>query len=478
MTKLSGRWTIAAAAWILGGCATFSDDGGLGVARQVAGEKIGKEVRWIKTEEDAEFVRSRVATLRAAPLTADAAVQIALLNNRGLQASFAELLIAEADYVQAGRLPNPTFSFARLMRTGALTEIERSIAIDVLGVLTMPFDMRIEAERFKRAQYSVAGEVLGLAADTRRAYYNAVAAQEILRYTEQAKMAADASADLAERMRRAGNFNRLTEARERVFYAQVATQLARARTATMVAREKLIRLMGLWGEELQFTVPDRLPDPPTQPRELQNIEATALNQRLDILAARKDAEAVAAALGLTRVTRFVNVLHAGYLWNRVSEASDEPGAEPQQTGFEIEIALPIFDWGGARTAKAEALYMQAVNRVSDIAINARSEIREAYGGYRAAHEIAKHYREEIVPLRKAISEQQLLEYNGMLIGVFELLADARDQIASVTGAIEALRDFWLADADLDTALTAGSPGSAAGGMTTATLPGGSAGGGH
>ena len=130
----------------------------------------------------------------------------------------------------------------------------------------------------------------------------------------------------------------------------------------------------------------------------------------------------------------------------------ESGHRETTRGWELDVPLPLFDWGDARVARAEGLYMQALHRAAETAINARSEVREAYGNYRASYDIARHHRDEIVPLKKRISDEQLLRYNGMLIGVFELLADARSQIGSVNASIEALRDFWLAKADLDMAL--------------------------
>ena len=96
--------------------------------------------------------------------------------------------------------------------------------------------------------------------------------------------------------------------------------------------------------------------------------------------------------------------------------------------------------------------MQAVNRLAETAINARSEVRAGYSAYLIHYELAKHYRDEVVPLRKRISDENLLRYNGMLISVFELLADAREQILGVNGYIEALKDFWVADTDMQTAL--------------------------
>ena len=304
------------------------------------------------------------------------------------------------------------------------------------------------------------------AADTRKAYYNALAAEETVRYMRKVKQTADASAELARRMEQVGNFNKLQRAREQVFYADASLNLARAEQAQRATRERLTRLLGAWGTQTQFSLPERLPDLPKDVMELPDIERVALSQRLDVQGARLAAEQTARNLGLTRTTRFVNVLELGLMRNGSNEA-------PTQRGWEIGFELPLFDWSGARVARAEAVYMQTVHRAAETAINARSEVREAYTGYRSAYDIARFQRDEVVPLNQRIAEENVLRYNGMLIGVFELLADARSQIASVNGAIQALRDFWIAQADLDMALIgkpslASSTGSAAGpaGMTS------------
>ena len=181
-----------------------------------------------------------------------------------------------------------------------------------------------------------------------------------------------------------------------------------------------------------------------------------MTNRLDILMAQKELAGLAASLGLNRATRFVNLLDLSWLHNQ------GPGGE-RANGYEIELQIPLFDWGGARVAKAEAMYLQAVQRAAGMAIDARSQVRESYSGYRTAYDIARHYRDEVVPLKKRISDEQLLRYNGMLISVFELLADAREQVASVNASIEAQRDYWIADAALQAAMTGagGAPAPAA-----------------
>jgi len=439
---------IALGVLFLGGCATFSQDGGFGSVESIAKERIAKEVKWVRSDADADSVKAEVKKLLAAPLSVDNAVQIALFNNKGLQAGYAELGISEANLVQAGRLRNPQLSYSRASGGGEVAT-ERSITFDLLHLLTMPIALELEGKRLEQTKLRVAGEMLGLAAETQRAYYLAVAAEQTARYMEQVKMSAEAGAELARRMARAGNWSKLDQAREQVFYADATTQLAKAKGNAGMQRERLTRLLGLWGNDIGFKLPQRLPELPAAKPELNNVEAIAVAQRLDIQAAKHDTESLANSLGLTKTTRFINVLEIGGL--RTTETPN-----PRKDGYSISLEVPIFDWGSTRVARAEALYMQAVNRLAETAINARSEVRGAYAAYLTHYDLAKHYRDEVVPLRKRISDENLLRYNGMLISVFELLADAREQILGVNGYIEALKDFWVADTDMKTAL-GGSP---------------------
>ena len=439
------RLAVAVLALVaLSGCATLGDDGGFDPVEQTARDRLGKDLKWARSDTERDAIETRVAELLEQPLSVDAAVQIALLNNRGLQASFHELGIAEADRVQAARLPNPGLHFGRLSQ-GSGIEIDRSLQFNLARLLTLPMLRQIESRRFEQARRAVVMSMLSLASQTRKAYYLALAADETVRYMLQVQTAAEAGAELARRQVQAGNWNKLQQAREQSFYADAALNLARAEQARGAARERLTRLMGLWGQQTRFRLPERLPDLPKTPDELPEVEQTAMAQRLDVQAARLGTEQLAKNLGLTRATRFINVLEVGAVRNSFNDA-------PIQRGYEISLELPLFDWGTARVAKAEAIYMQAVDRTAQTAIDARSEVRGAYANYRSSYDIARHFRDEIVPLKKRISEENQLRYNGMLIGVFELLADARSQIGSVTGYIEALRDFWLAQADLDLAL--------------------------
>ena len=428
---------IAASLLALTGCASFSTDGGHARVRQLAQERSVQPLP--------ASAPGKADTIDlAAPLSVDAAVNYALLNNRSLQANYAELGIAEADLIQAGRLANPVFSFSRL-RSGEGIEIERKFTLPLIGLLTMPLARGLEQRRFEAAQMRAAADLLRVADATRRAWYGAVAAEQSAIYFEQVKTAAEASAQLGHRMAEAGNWSRLQYAREQAFYADAVAQLARARQSRSAEREQLIRLLGATNAD-SLKLPERLPDLPAAPRDVKDAEAQAMTDRLDLLMAQQELSGLASSLGLMKTTRFVNLLDLSYL------RESAPDGE-RAKGYEIELQIPLFDWGGARVAKAETMYMQAVHRAAAQAVDARSQVRVSYSAYRTAYDLARHYRDEVVPLKKRISDEQLLRYNGMLISVFELLTDAREQVQSVNAAIEAQRDYWLADAALQAAMT-------------------------
>ncbi len=431
---------------LLSACAALPPDGGRDAVDALTRERGVPPAALGGPDQERER-DALLAGLPERPLTVETAVRLAALNNRGLQADLAELGISEADLAQAGRLRNPSLSFSRL-GDGAGGEIERGVLFDLAGLLTLPMRQDIERGRFEQAVLRAAAQVLQLTADTRRAWFQAVAAAQTAEYMEQAVVAAEAAAELARGMARAGNWSRLDQAREQAFYADTMAQAARARLLAGAGREKLIRLLGLWGTHTAFSLPERLPDLPASAERIADVEARAMARRLDIQLGKRETESTARALGLSRVSGVVNVLELGY-------ANKSGAGQPRENGYRVGIELPIFDWGGARDAKARARYMQSLHRTADIAVAARSQVREAYAAYLGDYDLALHYRDHVVPLRKKIADQVMLRYNGMLLGVFELLADAREQVVSVNGAIEAQRDFWLAQTDLYTAMGGG-----------------------
>jgi outer membrane protein TolC len=444
---------------LLAGCKTLTADGGMAFVEQVADAELRKDVVAVRSPEQADEVSARVAALLRKPLTADTAVQIALLNNRGLQAAYNALGIAEAEMVQAHLPPSPTVSIERLSSPLEL-EIERRIVGNILALATLPARASIAADRFEQAKLRAAEETLRTAAEARRAFYTAVAARQSAAFLDQAKSAAETATKLAQRLGETGAMNKIDQSREYVFYAEITGQLGTARQRMNSEREKLIRTLGLWGHDLKFALPGFLPELPRRPMTSPEIEVAAVERRLDLQAARIEVTALAKTHGLTQASRFVNLVELSGIRKTVKDR--ETGEKERSRGFEAEIQIPIFDLGETRVRMAEQTYMQAVNRLAEKAVNVRSEARDAYRTYRSAYDIARHYRDEVVPLRKIISDETLLRYNAMLIDVFALLAEARQRINSNMQAIDAQRDFWLASVDLGVAVTGGGGGGGGG----------------
>ena len=445
-----GILAILAGLALLSACTWFSPDAGMGVVTTIAQQELNKDAAAIRSPEEAEAAGTAVRRLLGRTLTADAAVQIALLNNRGLQAAYDELAIADAERVGQSLPPNPTFSWRRI-QAGAALESEMQLVTNIIALATLPARSEIAAERFHQAQLRAAEETLRVAHEARRAYYRAVAARELIHFLTESQSAADAASKLATRLRETGAMNKLDQAREQVFYADLTAQVTSARQREASEREALIRAMGLSGASLDFKLANALPAVPRRVQTWAGIEVDTVARRVDLQIARIELDLLAKSYGLTQATRFINILDGGY----ADKLEKRPDERFLMRGFDVRLQIPIFDFGEVRVRQAEATYMQAVNRLIELAVNVRSEARDAYRVYRSTYDIAGHYQREVLPLRKIISDETLLRYNAMLIDVFSLLAEARQRIAATITAIEAKRDFWLATVDLKTAVAGG-----------------------
>jgi outer membrane protein TolC len=458
----------------LSGCATFSSDGGMSTVAAIADGTIRKDVVAIRSSDDAHIADDSVKRLLRQTLSVESAVQVALLNNRGLQAAYNELALAETDLVQDSLPPNPTFSISRISGGGAI-EIERQVVGDILALATLPFRSEIARKRFRQAQLRAALETLRLAADVRRSYYRAVAASEMTGVLTDAKSTAEATAKLASKLGETGSLNKLDQAREQVFYAETTADLAAVRQEATSARERLARLMGLWGGDLAFRIPKTLPPLPRRPSALPSIEVDAVTHRIDLQIARIELDALAKALNLTEASRFVTLLDVAGI---AKTTRDPDGSRFRERGYDIQFQIPIFDGGEVRVRQATETYNQAFNRLTEKAVAVRSEARDAYRTYRSTYEIARQYQREVLPQRKIITEEMQLRFSSMQVDVFALLVEARQRIASMRAAIDAKRNFWLAQSDLQTAVNGGGSGETQidARPSTAALVGG--GGGH
>jgi outer membrane protein TolC len=484
---------VAVLVFGLGACASFTPDAGLAPAFAITRAELNKDVVKVTDENAAASTQAHAEDLLGRPLTPDSAVQIAIFKNRGLQAAFNELGVAEAVYVKATLPPAPRFSALRLAGSLQL-EIERQILIGLFELATLPQRAAIAEQRFRAAQFRTAEAVLRLAAETRRQYYRTVAANQQVSFLQQALATAESASELAKQLGETGALNKLEQAREHAFYVELGAQLARARIQQKIERERLIRQLGLWGRDIDFRLPGSLPPLPAGVATAQEIERQALQRRVDLQALRFDLSAVAAQYGLNEATRFVTDIELAGISNyertkSVNVSTEGEGDETKlnveverekvkRRGLEVEFEIPIYDFGQTSVRNAQEAYMAAANRLAERAVNVRSEAREAYLRYRGNYDLARYYQSRVLPLRKTIQDETLLHYSGMLVDVTRLIIDARARILSNVDAINARRDFWTATTDLKAALVGGGAGRGGEPGSAAPAAGGEAGGGH
>ncbi len=345
---------------VISGCATSGTTAlvsepaaGFSTVQAKTSGAIGNQAVWAQSQADARALADRTRSLvYKKTIGPDTAVQVALLNNRGLQAAYAEVGLSAADVWQETMPVNPTASVS-YSSIGIGRIIETAITGNILALMTQSRRVGVADARFRQAQLKAAEETLRVAADTRRAWINAVSAWETVSYLNRSQAAADAASDLAQKLGETGAFSKSGQAREHVFNAELTGETAKARLNARLAKEELTRLMGLWGQDVDYSVPNTLPTLPKGPKNKSGIEAEALRNRVDLDVAKLELEATAKSYGLTNATRYVTDLQ---LMGGVEVEREEEEGEKRDVvsgAGELEFTIPIFDSGKARMRKAE-----------------------------------------------------------------------------------------------------------------------------
>ena len=436
---------------VFSGCASVPKDAGFSDVQNIIEQRIGRRVHWNQgTSEDAAVV-DVVRSMLQQELTIDEAVQIALLNNRSLQATYEELGIAQADLVQAGLLRNPTFGASfrfpdKTVGGHRSTNTEFSVVQDFLDLLVRPLRKKVAAAQFEQAKLRVGNAVLDLAAEVRSAYYALQADEQTLEMRRTVVQATEAGVDIATRQHDAGTLKTLDLANQQGFHDQAKLDMTRTDIQIVADRERLNRQMGLWGADTMWKLPERLPELPESEIPMEHLESIAVSQRLDLAAARQETQVIAHALSLTRKYRYFYVFDVGV------DSEHDVADDVNFTGPNLTLELPIFDRRQASISRLEAQLRQSLQRLASLAIDIRSEVREIRERLLAARNVAKYHHDSILPLRQRIVDESQLYYNGMLIGVYELLLAKQNQINAGREYIETLRDYWIARSDLERAV--------------------------
>ena len=448
-SRLHSRARVAAplaafAVLAAGGCASVPHEAGFPQVQKDVSARTEQKLQWHRSPEDEANARTAMHELLRDELTLDAAVRVALLNNRGLQAEYAGLGISQADLVQAGLLSNPVL-FVTAIYGDPGSELTVDLVQELIGLLTLSARKQVAGAAFEATKLRVAQAALQLIAEVKTAYYTVEGDEQALELFQTAASATEAAAELAFRQRSAGTLNRRDQSLHQAFYAQTLLEVARTQAQMRADRERLNRLLGLWGEDTRWKLPHRLPEVPPDTPPLDHLEVAAIDQRLDLAAARRDVEVVYRAAGITRSTRYLSALGIGVEFKR------DPGGS-KFAGPVVELGLPLFDQGQARVAGAEAQVKRSEELLRALAVDIRSEVRETRDRMTAAQEQARYYRDVLLPLQQTILDETLLRYNGMLLGIYDLLLAKQGQLNSARDYIMASRDYWIARAELERAV--------------------------
>lgn len=450
MNRIRTAIALSGLAFVLGGCATVSKEEAFEDVNLDLDQRLGEQVYWKQGGPEDQEVAERIRELLAGELNAEQAIQIALLNNPMLQAKFEDLGIAQASLVEAGLLNNPVFhGEIRWPREEDGRNYDLGVSFDFLRIFTIPLRRKVAEAQFESAKLEVSAAVLDLSADVRRAFYAAQAAQQSVEMMEQVVQSTGAAFHAAERLHSAGNIADLRLANQRVLYEEARLFLAASEGEVVASRERLNVLMGVWGQDTQWRLATRMPEPPEADPDLSEIEKRAVQSSLELAAARLKLQSLAQQLGLDKNTRLLPEFEMGYVFERDDGEKED--------GISLGLEIPIFDYGQARVARGQARLRQAQQEYLSTAIQVRSAARLARESLRLAHARVNHVRGVMLPLGQKIVDESLLNYNAMQIGVFRLLRAQERQIVLGRRYIEMLRDYWIARGNLDLILSGRMP---------------------
>lgn len=413
-----------------------------GITETTRNARLGMP-EWHLTAEDVSANDARVRSLTVGKtLNADTAVQVALINNRDLQAAYGALGLSATDLWEVAIGPVPTIGVSARGLVGGVPRVfETTLVTALLDAATTGPRAEVAQLRFRQAQLEAAGATLALAIETRRAWVEAVAAFEAVGVLARMENATNAASELAAELGRTGAMGAADQAREFAFTAEVAADLAAARLEAQLAKERLARLMGLADGAVAFYVPDALPGLPGRPAGQSHVEELALKNRVDLASGRLELQIIEAEYRLAGQTRMVSDLELVTGVERTQSA----GTTDTSAVANIEFQIPVYDTSALASRRGALAYMSAANRLAQAAVNARSEARSAQLAVTTRHSIAKHWRDEVLPLRRKIDEEALKSYSGMITSTFDLLEDAREGFEAELKSNEAKRDYWLAE---------------------------------
>jgi outer membrane protein, heavy metal efflux system len=423
-------------------CASVDLSAGFPEVGAAVEERSATRLVWNQGTELDQQAAEQVRVLLGRKLTVDDAVQIAMLNNRDLQAIYTDLGLAQADLVQAGLFKNPVLDAAILFPlSGVRPDIQLSVVVSLLDALYVPLRKRVATAQFEEAKLRVTGAVLDFTAQVRRAFYVHQANEQMVELRRTIVQALGASLDVSRRLHEAGNISDLDLIRDRAQTEASKVVLRSAESDVLQSREQLNALLGAWGEDTGWEIDGRMPDIPSEPLQVNGVERLALARSIDLSHGKQRIIVAGQQLGYSRASALVPDLNVG-------AGAEKEGGDSWKVGPAITVPIPLLDQGQARIARAAAELRRAQQEYYAVAVRIRSTARAVEDRIASARDRALYYRDILLPLRERIVNEGQLHYNAMQIGIFQLLRDREQQIETGVAYVEALRDYWLARADL------------------------------
>ena len=443
-TKMRYAALLFAALSVLAGCAGVSKEMAFNEVQQQVDERIGFPVHWNANTDSADEAAQTTKELLGQPLVADNAVQIALLNNRRLQATYEDLGIAYAAVVEAGSPSNPvvhgdaTFGLPQDPDTAhpAHDHYVFQIEMDFLSFLYGSMQKSAAKSEFETVKLRVTAAVMDLAGKTRRAFYRVQSEQQMLEMYQQVVLATQAGYDFASELYKAGNIPEIDLLLQRTLHEGAKLALAAAEATLAESREQLNQLLGVWGARTAWTVETRLPDLPTEPMNFDSVEKIAIENSIDLAIARGEIISIGQQLGVAKAMSLVPHLDIG------AELEQEAGA--WSAGPVLGFEIPLFDRKQGQRAAAAAELRQRQEKYYALAVEIRSAVRAAQRRLLAARQTALAYQNEILPLQEKILDQVQLQYNAMQVGTPRLLLAKQQQIDAGRDYIQALYNYHVA----------------------------------
>ena len=402
----------------------------------------GIKILWSMDAQSESQIHDRVQSLLSKELSANDAAEVALLNNKRIQAVYEELGIARSELLQAGLLKNPLLEVRpRFPSSGSGgVNLELGLSQNIFDSFFIPLKNRVASSHLEVIKATIENEILIAVNESKKAYYELESSKQLLEVKEKIQKAFEASYITTKSIYDAGNTTVLALKNDEALFNEAKLEKINAKSDLEEKKEKLNSLLGIDATTV-IKIPVHLPFPRKDAAQEKELEDKIEDQNIEVKAARLQIEALKAELKLTTASLFSD--------GELGASSERDTGGSWATGFNLLLPLPIFDQGQGRSENSSAKLHQAEDLYKALLLEKKSALRANFKKMNFAFERAALYQQSLLPLRKTITEESQKNYNAMLIGVFDLLISKKNEIQTATGYIDSLKEYWIARSEVE-----------------------------